>query len=104
MHQTTFLDRPQNALARRTDPQTSKDAAKSVRNQSVLQRAILALLGGGGMTDEEIYCRLPGGMHVTPSGVRGRRAELVDAELVRDSDRRGRTAAGRECVIWERVP
>lgn len=86
--------------ARRTDPQTSWDAAKSVANLRISQQAIYALLERyGPLTDEEIHRKLL--VPLSPSGARTRRKELVDLDLVRDSGERGRTASGRKTIKWE---
>ena len=103
MHQTTFLDVVPVALARRTDPQTSHDAATSVSNQTALRMAILCVLAGRLLSDEQIIVCVSEIMSCTPSGCRGRRAELVRDGYVRDSGRRAKTATGRECVLWELV-
>lgn len=67
-----------------------------------LQEVILAvLISAGPATDEELLPRVrrvwPG---ATPSGVRTRRAELVDAGKVGDSGQRRRTSTGRRSIVW----
>ena len=47
------VPRLMSARARRTDPDTSKDAARSVRNIGDTQREIIDLLSYSGMTDHE---------------------------------------------------
>lgn len=98
------------AHARNTDPTTSHAAARSVRNQTDTHERILDLLERfGDATDEElvIYWRqmrdLADWPAISPSGLRSRRAELVDLGLVVDTGRRGKTASGRSCIVWDRA-
>jgi hypothetical protein len=98
------------ARARRTDPQTSHDAARTVIKINDTHRQITALLRTfrDGLTDEQIadewernVLRLPHDWApVSPSGLRSRRSELVRAGKVVDSGEKGRTVAGRACTIW----
>lgn len=86
--------------ARLTDPQTSHDAAKSVRNISPLKQAILDTLQTA-MTDEELILSLRfDGVMASESGIRSRRADLVREGYVEDSNGRSKTAAGRSTIIW----
>jgi hypothetical protein len=94
--------------ARRTDPVTSHIAALTVSNQSPTQERILKILTNvGAMTDDKIafyFADCVANLSwdpVSPSGLRSRRAELVDQGLVRDSGRRERTASGRLSIVWE---
>lgn len=67
------------------------------------QAAVLAALRDSGpATDESLVARLAGAL--TPSGVRGRRAELVRRGLVQAVSDRGVTAAGRRCTVWGLTP
>lgn len=94
-------------LVRRTDPDTSYEAALSLSSErlSWCRRMILALLRQGALTDEQIADRWAEvGSPQSPSSLRTRRAELVDAGLVRDSGRHGLTRSGRRTIIWEPVP
>lgn len=93
--------------ARRTDRATSHAAARSVRGQTETHARILEVLDAGPpATDEQIASRyqaaaaMQGWPPVSPSGLRSRRAELVDMGLVEDSGLRGRTASGRACTVW----
>lgn len=94
------------AHARKSDPQTSHDAAASVQNISETQQAILNILKHRRLTDEQIINRyrdspfsLP---KATDSGIRSRRAELVRIGKVRKANSDlGRTASGRACAVWE---
>jgi hypothetical protein len=105
----------ERAYARRGDPSTSWEAAASVTGIRESQREILAILRQtpDGMTDEALIAehvsRVRGhgalaGKPMSVSGVRSRRAELVDMGLVRDSGRRSTTVAGRKTIIWEATP
>lgn len=94
--------------ARRTDPVTSHAAAKSVRGVSQAHENLLeVLLRFGPQTDEQIamgYLSLGhtnGWKAMSPSGLRTRRAELVDQGKVRDTGRRSTTASGRQTIVWE---
>ena len=93
--------------ARLTDRGTSHAAAKSVRNQTATHARIVDVLERSGpATDEEIagyYFHL-GQLFdwppVSPSGLRSRRAELVDLGVIVESGK-SRTKSGRSCTIWE---
>lgn len=99
--------------ARRTDPETSHAAARSVDRRSLtdVHRMIGRLLAlHGPLTDEQIadaYKRRadddPRVKTVSPSGLRTRRAELVAAGLVEDAERVAYTAAGRRTTVWKLV-
>jgi hypothetical protein len=93
----------QVAHARRTDPDTSKEAAASVKNLTQTQNWILhAFKTYGGMDDEELIVQYRSfGVLCSESGIRTRRAELVVAGKLRDSGKRGRTRSGRKSIIWE---
>jgi hypothetical protein len=93
--------------ARLGDPRTSHDAAKSLDPEklSTCRTLILGLLRERPRSDEEIaadtcWVNFP----QSPSSLRTRRAELVDAGLVRQSGRLGVTKSGRKTIIWEAVP
>lgn len=98
---------PLKAHARRTDPQTSHEAAKSVRGITDLQNKLRALFRGfGPMNDEQLAEAYDEIRHhngdwprVSPSGLRSRRSELVRLNLV-EACGEGRTASGRKCTIW----
>lgn len=89
------------AMARTIDPQTSHDAAAKVDAASGREKVLAVLIMAGPMCDETLVQQLDG--FLSPSGARTRRSELVKAGLVRDSGRRGTTAAGRETILWEAV-
>jgi hypothetical protein len=88
-------------VARWTDPETSHEAAASVVRLTVVRQAIMDLLGKhpDGLTDQEIAA-LYSGPQASPSGLRTRRAELVDGGFVADSGRRSTTASGRRTIVW----
>jgi len=99
---------PEQAHARRSDPQQSHAAARSVVNLGRTRDEIIRiLLNCGPQTDEQIwreyvyrstrkYSTMP---KVSPSGLRSRRAELVKMGLVEQCGE-GVTQAGRTCAKW----
>jgi hypothetical protein len=96
---------PDGAVARRSDPKTSWDAARSVRGLTETQYRVLFLLRlQGPLTDEEIWHQhlytLPG-IFVSQSGLRTRRAELVDKGIIVDTGRTRPTDAGRDSIVWD---
>ena len=89
------------ARARNTDPQTSHDAAASVTGQTETQRHLLELLAAEPATDMDLMERWhPDWGPATPSGLRTRRSELTEAELVIDTGERRPSPSGRLCVVW----
>jgi len=80
---------------------TSKDAARSIEPKAgTLREKVLAYLYVyGPATDEQMQSGIP----MAASTQRPRRGELQKLELVRDSGRKAKTAAGRSAVIWECV-
>lgn len=92
--------RGERAVARRTDPDTSHDAAESIRNLRASQDAVLATFWRfGPMTDQELVDRYAGPPQST-SGLRTRRHELVDRGLIRDSGERRKLESGRLAIVW----
>lgn len=93
--------------ARREDPETSHEAAGSVRNLTAVQSAILMILRAAGPgTDEEIaraYLSLDR-PPCSPSGLRSRRAELVRLGKVEDSGERVKLETGRNAIVWRLKP
>ena len=93
------------ANARITDPETSVAAAKSVRNVTAQQRAILNILAVP-MTDEELVARYQNiavaGLAplASPSGIRSRRSELVYSGFVADRGDRRKLSTGRNAIVW----
>lgn len=94
------------AVARRTDPGTSWEAARSVDHIRESQVEVLDCIARGGlMTDEELVDILASeGSMQSPSGIRTRRNELVDMGRIRDSGKRARGKTGRRMILWETVP
>lgn len=86
--------------ARKTDPSTSWEAARSVKNLRYSQQAVLEVIRRyEPVSDEEIYRHLL--LPMSTSGARTRRKELVEKRLVRDSGKRGVTKSGRKTILWE---
>lgn len=94
--------------ARTTDPRTSHEAAASVSNVTETQQNIYTLLVFP-MTDDELvdaYDRMAGSNGwklASPSGIRSRRAELVDLGLVKDTGERRKSWSGRQAIVWMAV-
>lgn len=94
------------ARARKTDPETSHEAARSVkdlrRSQWEVYRAFQRL---GKMTDEELLSEYQyvSAHKQSDSGLRTRRKELVDLGWLRDTGERKTTYAGRSTIVWEAV-
>ncbi len=87
--------------ARISDPITSHEAAASVTNVSSLKSLILELLQSP-KTDPELLSAVQAvsDKPVSESGVRTRRAELVEMGFVRDSGERKELASGRKAIVW----
>lgn len=101
--QPSLFDPPDpRHLARTGDPSTSHEAAQSLRAVTITKTrmAILDLIRAhpDGLTDQDIAVMLPG--LASPSGLRTRRAELVDMGLVADSKRRKPSIANRRMIVW----
>lgn len=95
-------------FARHTDPQTSHDAAKSVKDVSKTQEAILTCLTWPRTDDEliDVYYGMAdanGWKQASPSGIRSRRAELVRRGLVEDTGGRIKLPSGRFAIVWRSV-
>lgn len=109
MQHTLFDHLPDSEpRARTSDPDTSHEAAASVRRVADTHAALLALFAlYPAMTDEQMldhYTSLRtimGWPRQSPSGLRTRRSELVQAGLIGDSGDRARTTSGRACIIWQ---
>lgn len=86
--------------ARATDPQTSHEAAASVRPRAGSSRALalvaLAAAGSHGLSDFELAART--GVPQTSIGVR--RKELQRVGLVETTDRRRPSPSGTPAIVW----
>lgn len=98
------------SYARHTDPETSHEAAASLRDDKVRasqQAVLMILLRFGPMTDtkliEHYYSFGDFQPQQSESGIRTRRGELVKKGRVRDSGKRERLASGRRSIVWEAV-
>jgi hypothetical protein len=88
------------AVARNSDPDTSWEAAHSIKNLTQIQDQVLEVLKQiGPSTDEEIheFYELYYEIRVSPSTTRTRRKELQDKNLVVLVDKNGTTRGGRRC-------
>ena len=97
---------------RRTDPETSVEAAQSVQDKiRESQAAVLLVLSTyypEGCTDTELIImyrmqsmRLALLPRQSESGIRTRRKELVERGLVEDTGKRDILASGRRSIIWK---
>lgn len=94
------------ALARLSDPETSHEAAASVKNITTTQAQILKILCERPMTDEALVAAY--GLYVkhnyapkaSESGIRSRRAELVRSGRVVDTGNRQKLSSGRHAIVW----
>lgn len=96
------------ARARRTDPETSHEAACSVRRIRESQADVLTVIRAiGPASDESIiesYRKLGelfGFQPQSDSGIRTRRSELVALGVVVDSGLRGTTLSNRKTILWK---
>lgn len=91
------------AKARKTDLQTSHDAAKSVRNITMTKHYILQCLVRA-RTDVELveaYKKLKKAPKASESGIRSRRAELVREGLVHPTGLEVKLPSGRYAKVWQ---
>jgi predicted HTH transcriptional regulator len=91
------------AHARKGDPWTSHAAGASVRNITETHSRILKVIGWAGpMTDEEIAeaWDKEGLPWISPSGLRSRRAELVDLGKLVAMGTQRKTRSGRSTNVW----
>jgi hypothetical protein len=94
---------------RRTDPDTSREAAESVKRMTENRTAVLNLFRQRGeMTDEEFVSTYLLLSKVTvpeqsESGLRTRRSELVKMGWIEDSGETRVNATGRNCIVWRAV-
>lgn len=89
------------AFARKTDPQTSHEAADSVIEVTDTQYKIWSLLRKP-MTDEALISAFRArGWLGSDSGIRSRRKDLVDLGVV-VAKSYAMTRAGRKTIVWGR--
>jgi len=93
----------QSAHARRTDPVTSHEAARSVKVTKGQQQVLLLLQRiGRAVTHEDLVSAAaahPEVITLTPSGIRTRCHELaVAGKVVQDGETR--TRSGRRALLW----
>ena len=91
------------AKARHSDPQTSHDAAESVKDITKTQTFILKALRKP-LTDVDlvsVYRAYKTAPQASESGIRSRRAELVKHGKVIDTGRRKKLASGRHAIVWQ---
>jgi hypothetical protein len=92
----------ERARARRTDPETSHAAARSITNLRESQRDVLYMfLTYGEMTDVDL-CALAKDRCISQSrsGLRTRRRELVDGGYLVDTGKRRKLDTGRMAIVW----
>lgn len=95
------------AHARNTDPDTSHEAAESVKHLTQTQMGILNLMSTtlGHMSDDDIVERYQAKAKLglmpmaSVSGIRTRRHELAVLGLIAVKDY-GTTWSGRRCALW----
>ena len=94
-----------DAVARRTDPLTSHEAAWSLRDLSELQGRVLPLLNMlQDATDEGLVAAYEADYgRVSPSTVRTRRRELQDMGAI-EVVGRSTTRGGRPCQVFRAAP
>jgi len=106
-YEKTFTKRdPGHAHARRSDPETSHEAASSISPNQLResQKEVWSLFRRyGPMTDRDLVDRAePAGVVQSPSGLRSRRAELVTMGKLRDSGKRTTYGtSARRHIVWE---
>ena len=93
------------AKARRSDPDTSQEAAQSVLAMTDRRTAVLEMFSScGPMTDEELLRRYRDDLPPqSASGLRTRRSELVRMGELMDTGKRRRMTTGRMAIVWAQV-
>lgn len=92
-------------FARTLDPQTSHDAAASVTGIQTTQFYVWLHLEKP-MTDVELvdaYMADPHAPQASPSGIRSRRAELVEQGMVEATGDKVKLPSGRYANVWART-
>ena len=91
------------ARARKTDPHTSHDAARSIDDVTATQQFVLRSLKRRAQTDVDLintYRSFKTAPWASESGIRTRRHELVERGLVMDSGKRSVLPSGRRAIVW----
>lgn len=88
-----------STTARFSDPETSRSAQPANTGQCRLE--VLEILSAEALPDHELVTLIT---RFSPSSVRTRRHELVEAGLVVDTGRRVLTPAGRMSIVWAATP
>lgn len=108
MIQTDIFDAlREGAIARRTDPDTSHEAARTVDSLRAKQRYVLATLRHyGPATFDDLIAdyRAHGFPRQSDSGIRTRVSELREAGFVEDTGERRTLPSGRRAIVWRVVP
>ena len=95
------------AHARRTDPETSHEAADSLDSDHIRasQQAVYQLFRRHGAMYDQLMVRVYERAGTIPyqsvSGLRTRRSELVTKGLLKDSGQRATLPSGRRSIIWQ---
>lgn len=89
------------AVARRSDPYTSHEAAASVSGIRDSQAEVFALFADRDLSDEQMIERAKEvGLRQSVSGLRTRRSELVRLRLLRDTGKTILTESRRHSIVW----
>jgi hypothetical protein len=86
--------------ARRSDPDTSHDAAASTDTFGSRADVLHILFHGGALADHELVAKLD---WFTPSRVRTARHELTEQGLVEATGYYRLTPSGRRAIVWQVV-
>lgn len=92
-------------FARKSDPQTSHEAAASVDSVTETQQYILEALQQPRNDYDMIqtFRSMLNAPAVSDQSIRSRRAELVESGLIEDSGQRQQMPSGRWSIVWERT-
>jgi DNA-binding MarR family transcriptional regulator len=95
MSQPTLFDQPR---ARRSDPETSHKAAKSLKPARLRDQIVAAIYAHGGLTIKEIAKLIDREQVTVSPSIK----PLRRAGVLRDSGRRRRNeGTGKEAIVWE---
>jgi hypothetical protein len=106
--QLSIFDGPrqEKAHARRSDPHTSHEAARSLSANKLRdsQKAVLSHFRKfGPMTDTDLV-NIYVGSPQSRSGLRTRRSELANRGLIEDTGVRKKLPTGRRAIVWRATP